>query len=562
MVKTSPEGNHEILQQDSSATPAEWSDLQRRLAEASGLSLLLLDGHQPPALVVSHNNSICLAIQSSPGHAALCDPYCGEAHTRARNAEATTHYRCHAGLHCFTTPVQIGKRDDLAMIGGRAFLSTSDYRQTLERLRDGDLREVSSHNIFENIIFSTSAEIENLAQRVERTVREYGMRTPPPQVSAQAQAVVPRGAPEAPDLNEEIARLRAELDSRSRFNESLQYFLERISSTDPEQTYLAILMNSKELLHAERASLLIYDETKDELNLRAAIGFPTELSEVQPINVGEGICGAAWATGQPVMVSDMAAEGIAPATRERRYKTRSFISYPITINARKVGLLNLTDKEGGGNFNEVDLSLLEIIAPQVALALERAEWQEKATQFQLMSITDPLTGLPNRRYLEERLSEEVNRSKRYDHHMSFLMIDIDDFKTYNDRNGHQAGDLALQMTAHALKVALRSADVAARYGGEEFCILLPQTSLAEARVIAERVREKVEDTSYPHAKSQPQGAVTISTGVSTLSKTIDTAEQMIWAADRALYEAKDEGKNRVRYYQETSLKVVKVNGRT
>src|ERR1700730_18171076 len=137
--------------------------------------------------------------------------------------------------------------------------------------------------------------------------------------------------------------------------------------------------------------------------------------------------------------------------------------------------------------------------------------------------------------------------------MSFLMIDIDDFKVYNDLNGHQAGDLALQMTAHTLRVALRSADVAARYGGEEFCILLPQTSLAEARVIAERVREKIADTSYPHAKSQPLGAVTISTGVSTLSKTVDTAEQVIWAADRALYQAKDEGKNRIRFYQEIPL---------
>jgi diguanylate cyclase (GGDEF)-like protein len=262
-----------------------------------------------------------------------------------------------------------------------------------------------------------------------------------------------------------------------------------------------------------------------------------------------------------VIVTDMDAEGFAPSLREREYKTRSFISYPIIINGRKVGLLNLADKEGGGVYDQVDLSLLEIIAPQVALALERSEWQEKATQFQLMSITDPLTGLPNRRYLEERLAEEVNRSKRYDHNLSFLMIDIDDFKVYNDQNGHQAGDLALEMTAHALRIALRSADVAARYGGEEFCILLPQTSLAEARVIAERVREKIEDTNYPHARSQPRGAVTISTGVSTLSKTIETAEQIIWAADRALYEAKDEGKNRICYYQETPLKVLKANGR-
>jgi diguanylate cyclase (GGDEF)-like protein len=254
------------------------------------------------------------------------------------------------------------------------------------------------------------------------------------------------------------------------------------------------------------------------------------------------------------MVTDLEEAGFTAAPRERKYKTKSFICYPITIGGRRVGLLNVTDKSGGGNYDQVDLSLLEIIAPQVAVALERAEWQEKATQFQLMSITDPLTGLPNRRYLQERLTEEVNRSKRYDQPLSFLMIDIDDFKIYNDLNGHQAGDLALQMAAQSLKGTLRSADVASRYGGEEFCVLLPQTSLPEAGVIAERMREKIERTNFTHGKSQPLGAVTISLGVSTFTSAVNTAEQIIWAADRALYAAKSEGKNKISIYQDPQLK--------
>jgi diguanylate cyclase (GGDEF)-like protein len=220
------------------------------------------------------------------------------------------------------------------------------------------------------------------------------------------------------------------------------------------------------------------------------------------------------------------------------------------IGERKVGVLNVTDKSGGGAYDEVDLSLLEIIGPQVALALERAEWQERATEFQLMSITDSLTGLPNRRYLEERLQEELNRSKRYDHPMSFLMIDIDDFKAYNDKNGHQAGDVALQITAHCLKGALRAADVASRYGGEEFCILLPQTAVTEAGVIADRIRHRVSTTEFPHGKTQPLGQVTISVGVSTFTKNIDSPENIIAAADRALYQAKSMGKDRVEFYGE------------
>jgi diguanylate cyclase (GGDEF)-like protein len=560
MVKIAPIAQDQATAESRELFP-EWSDQQRRLSEESGLALLLVEGHQPPALVVSNNNSICEAIQSSAEHAALCEPYCGEAHQRALSSAGPTHYRCHAGLHCFATPVQLGNQTGLAMIAGRTFLSAADYRSAAKRFSEGDLSDIPKHGIFDNVIFSSREVLDGLADRLVRTVRDYNGQITVPEPS-QASPKPSETQSTEPHLQQEIARLQAELDSRTRFNESLQYFLERISSTDPQATYLAILNNSRELLRAERASLFVFNETKNELNLRAAIGIPAAGSEVQPINIGDGISGAAWLSGKPIIVSDMEAEGLTLAPQDRQYKTRSFISYPIIINGRKVGLLNLTDKQGGGVYDEVDLSLLEIVAPQVALALERAGWQEKATEFQLMSITDPLTGLPNRRYLEERLAEEVNRSKRYDHEMSFLMIDIDDFKVYNDRNGHQAGDLALQMTAHALRIALRSADVAARYGGEEFCILLPQTSLAEAQVIAERVREKIQDTAYPHARLQPLGAVTISTGISTLTHSIDTAEQVIWAADRALYEAKDDGKNRIRCYEEIPLKAVTVNGRS
>jgi diguanylate cyclase (GGDEF)-like protein len=108
--------------------------------------------------------------------------------------------------------------------------------------------------------------------------------------------------------------------------------------------------------------------------------------------------------------------------------------------------------------------------------------------------------------------------------------------------------VALQITAHCLKSALRSADVASRYGGEEFCILLPQTAIAEAGVIADRIRQRVATANFPHGKSQPLGRVSISVGVSTLAKHVDTPENIIAAADRALYQAKSLGKDRVEFY--------------
>jgi len=189
--------------------------------------------------------------------------------------------------------------------------------------------------------------------------------------------------------------------------------------------------------------------------------------------------------------------------------------------------------------------LLRMITPQLVLALDSAGWQQKATRFQLLSITDPLTDLLNRRYLEERLGEEIERSKRSRIPMSFMMIDIDDFKIYNDRSGHQAGDLALEMTAQNLKSALRTADVAARYGGEEFCVLLPGTNIEEAYTVAQRIRRRVERTRYPHGAKQPLGCVSVSIGISTFTPDTASPVAMINAADQFLYTAKRLGKNRV-----------------
>ncbi len=529
--------------------PPSWPEIQDSLAESSALALLLVDGHQPPAVVVSNNNSICQTFQSSPEHVELCDPYCGVAHTRAVKAGDVVEYKCHAGLSCFAKPVELGSKRNLAVIGGRAFIKSSDYQQLMERFRKGDLQDIASEKVFANILFSEPQRLGELAERVDTAARR--LKTASSNGSGAVQAVAKKETTNArKDLELEVQRLRSELEYRSRFTDSLQHFLERISCADPVKTYNSIIASSKELLQSERASLMVLDETTNALILKAASGFSTAPETLPPVRVGEGVSGEVIDTGKAVMVTDLRMAGRKPAPAERQYKTNSFISYPITIGGRKVGVLNVTDKSGGGTYDEVDLSLLEIIGPQVALALERAEWQERATEFQLMSITDSLTALPNRRYLEERLAEELNRSKRYDYPMSFLMIDIDDFKAYNDKNGHQAGDLALQITAHCLKGALRVVDVASRYGGEEFCILLPQTAMSEAGVIADRIRHRVSTTHFPHGKSQPLGRVTISVGVSTFTKNIDTPENIIAAADRALYQAKSNGKDRVEFYGE------------
>jgi diguanylate cyclase (GGDEF)-like protein len=557
----------EIVQEHPEDAPAGWLEAQDKLASSHGLALLLIDGRQPPAIAISNNNSICHAFQTSPEHVRLCDPYCGDAHRRALSAGTVVHYKCHAGLECFTMPVQIAGQPNVAVIGGRAFVSGADYRALAERFREGELNELLDRSPFENMIFSESQRLVQLSARVEKAAQGLSISREPqstgsiiePKNESPAEQQIDAPVNEnstasfkgtQPDLQEEVERLRGELQHRTDLAESLKDFLERISSNEPEQTYVAILTQAKSLLGAERASLMVLDEDANELVLKAAIGLLVPREQMARARPGEGIAGQVIESGEPLVVTNAASTRPFGADETRDYKTGSFISYPIIMRGRKIGVLSLTDKTSGKDFNEVDLSLLDLVSPQIAIALERAEWQDRATQFQLMSITDPLTGLLNRRYLEERLTEELNRSLRYNYSMSCLMIDIDDFKKYNDLNGHQAGDAALKITAHCLKAALRSADVACRYGGEEFCILLPQTSLTEAGVIAERMRQRVAETIFPYGKSQPLGVVSISVGISTFARDIDTAEKVIATADRALYRAKHRGKNRLEYYVE------------
>ncbi|MDT8377587.1 MAG: diguanylate cyclase [Desulfotignum sp.] len=168
-----------------------------------------------------------------------------------------------------------------------------------------------------------------------------------------------------------------------------------------------------------------------------------------------------------------------------------------------------------------------------------------------MSITDDLTQVFNRRHFHTRLDEEIERARRYDHPMSLLMMDLDHFKTINDRYGHQTGDEVLRTIAAILRAKTRSADIVARYGGEEFVVILPETNQETAEVTAEKLLSAIK--RHPFALSD--GAffhVTASFGVSSLDmadkNNTDTAQQIVKMADDAMYQAKQDGRNRVAVY--------------
>jgi len=341
----------------------------------------------------------------------------------------------------------------------------------------------------------------------------------------------------------EILRLREEVKRRNWIADAVEKFNASVKNLDTEDFWHNLTRVSAELMRAERSSLLVIDEKSDSLTVKAAVGVTADRIKGQSKRIGERVARLVLQNGKPVVVTDVSKIGMSAAPPDWSYKTKSFISYPFTIGDRRVGVLNVTDKADGESYNEYDLELLNAIAPQVAVLIDRARLKNRAGEFEQLSVTDVLTGLLNRRYLEERLAEEIKRSNRYGYPMSFMMIDVDHFKSYNDTFGHAEGDRALKMVAQVMRETLRSADVAARYGGEEFSILLPQTTTAEAETIADRLREKIAETDFPNRQ------VTISVGIAGCCLELNSTHEMIVAADSALYEAKRRGRNNVRIYE-------------
>ncbi|MFH1674580.1 MAG: diguanylate cyclase [Pseudomonadota bacterium] len=174
--------------------------------------------------------------------------------------------------------------------------------------------------------------------------------------------------------------------------------------------------------------------------------------------------------------------------------------------------------------------------------------QEKNRQLQELANKDGLTSLYNHRYLQEQLLKEMERSKRYNLTLSFILIDIDHFKHVNDTYGHQTGDVILKTLGELLFKIVRESDIAARYGGEEFALILPHTNFTTARETAERLRTTVE--SYDFEVDNDHLQITISLGIASFPhETIETSKDLVESADKALYMAKKNGRNRVEVYR-------------
>lgn len=310
------------------------------------------------------------------------------------------------------------------------------------------------------------------------------------------------------------------------------------SALDIKEIVRYAIEGSTRLLQAEAGSLLLLEKDAGELFFAEAVGEKGESVKGIKLKQGQGIAGWVAEKGEPLIVHDAAREprffdGIDKRTG---FVTRDIVCVPVRKKDRILGALEVMNRKSG-RFDSDDLLILTALANQVAIAIERAHLYEE-------SISDGLTGLYQHKFFKLRLEEELMRSKRYNHPLNLVMIDIDHFKKVNDKYGHLMGDAVLKEVAVTLKRHTRVEDVVARYGGEEFAIIMPFTlkeSIAEA---VERIRAEIE-------KMRVSGiGITVSVGIGHFDgKDVDLSyKDLIQRADEALYVAKRKGKNRIEIF--------------
>lgn len=274
-------------------------------------------------------------------------------------------------------------------------------------------------------------------------------------------------------------------------------------------------------------------------------GFTPESDQaLERLKPGDGYSGGVMAGNRTVRIGNAAAETDAAVLQGlEREEIRSVLAAPIAFGQKNLGAITVCSRRTE-RFTEFEEELIGSIGAQVGVAVENSLLYARTLE---LATEDGLTGLPNRRHLDQMIDRELSRGLRTADMLSFLMCDVDFFKRYNDRYGHAEGDACLKRVAAALRASFkRASDLPARYGGEEFSVIIPNTPPEHVLLLAEALRQRMEKEAVPHEKSDVATVVTISIGV--VSAPITRDRDRAWyikQADEALYRSKAEGRNRV-----------------
>ena len=351
-----------------------------------------------------------------------------------------------------------------------------------------------------------------------------------------------------------LERARAEVESHRRVAETLET-LGRVgqqitANLDPDRICRILASHLRALLGAPQIAIWLLDETGSVLAL------------------GHGIDGAATLWAEPVSIADPAST-VARVARDKQEIEREPASHPahfapLIVGDRVVGVISMQSDRTSA-YSDDERSIFRTLCTYGAIALDNAaaytklertvvalqatqtELATRTAEYERLSMTDPLTGLGNRRHFHERAAVEISERRRKGSELAVAMFDIDHFKRVNDSYGHATGDIVLQAVARRAKEWLRPADFIARIGGEEFALLLPGAGAREALAIAERIRISIAETAI--IAGDTAVAVTASFGVACFDHRVDTLDRAMSRADAALYVAKHSGRDRVNYGQ-------------
>jgi len=306
-----------------------------------------------------------------------------------------------------------------------------------------------------------------------------------------------------------------------------------------------ILNQAIKISNAEKGSIMLYDRDTDELSVRILTGMADTAHQEKVNNKevpckrfkpGEGVAGKVFQTGNSVFLNKVK-DAIDFVDPQSSY-VDSIACIPMKVYGEILGVINVTNRQDKSAFTDEDIDMLKAIADQAAIAISKAQLWD-------MAFTDSLTGLYDRRYFKVKLHEEIQRAKRYDRPFSILMADLDNFKKINDTYGHAEGDRALKAIGRMLRKQIREVDIIARYGGDEFIMFFPEKGKADAHQLAKRLKEQIAGDHFVNAST-----ISVSIGIASYPEDGKKIEVLIDKADRAMYHAKQMGRNRIESYSE------------
>lgn len=340
---------------------------------------------------------------------------------------------------------------------------------------------------------------------------------------------------------EALEKANEELESRlAEIFFTHEFFKALTNYASVEDVVSLIVDGANGILGAEISCVYLFEQKDWTLRLGASQGRPEE-SFQSIVPVSETILGVAFRDGftqqsDVPLGSDLATWCVNPDD------IRSQAALPLRSGESIIGVL-IVASSTNRELTAAERDRLQVIGNQSSLALQNALLHE---ELERLSVTDRLTELYNHGYFQQRLDEELGRAARFGHTLSVIMLDIDDFKQFNDNYGHPKGDKVLQAVSAIIRQNLREIDVAARYGGEEFILVLPETDIDGALAVAERIRKSMSQFEFFFGQNSRPVTQTVSLGVATYPAHATTPTRLVESADKAMYEAKRYGKNQVR----------------